>query len=282
MNNDMNLVQEEIKVGISDLRDLIEAIKSKYEFDFSHYAMASFQRRIHRALTIYELPGVDILINRLSEDENFFNQFLKEITVNTTEMFRDPSFWRSMRDEILPQLRHLERIRIWHAGCSSGEEVYSLSILMKEAGLDHKAQVYASDINADVLTSAREGKYSTRNLKLNAENYQRFGGLYKLDSYIRDTSGHYYFMDPALIENVRFITHDLVSGDVITKFDLILCRNVMIYFDKTLQDKVARLFYDSLFKKGFLVIGAKESLRWSVVAKKFDVVNDNEKIYQVR
>ena len=226
-----------------------------------------------KKLQFYDLKHV--LIN----DADFFQLFLEEITVNVTEMFRDPSFFKAFNNQVIPYLSSYQHLKIWSAGCSTGEEVYSLAILLQEAGLREKSFIYGTDVNTDVLKEARRGIYSLRKIKSYAENYQLSG----LGDSIID---HFTILyDAATIhselkQNTLFSVHNLVSDNVFNEFQLILCRNVLIYFDKTLQDKVFNLFDSSLEKLGFLILGSKENLRFSTVAPKFTQWAPKEKIWR--
>ncbi len=267
-------------IEISDLRRITELVKEQYRYDFTNYAMSSFRRRILRIMELYKFGSADLLIKRLKEDKSFFDEFISEITVNVTEMFRDPSFWRELRDNVIPNiLLNHNTISIWHAGCSSGEEVFSMAILLKEMGILHKAKIIATDIDKVILDKAKMGHYSMKNMELNEKNYIRFEGKGNFKSYFTEQNGK-AVMDKSLIDNVSFREHDLVQGVVFNKFDLILCRNVMIYFNQNLQNEVLKKHHESLFKYGYLVIGSKESLIWCEIANKFIVVNNEEKIYK--
>ncbi len=267
-------------IEISDLRRITELVKEQYKYDFTNYAMSSFRRRILRIMELYKFSSADLLIKRLKDDRSFFDEFISEITVNVTEMFRDPSFWRELRDNVIPNiLLNHNTISIWHAGCSSGEEVFSMAILLKEMGILNKAKIIATDIDKVILDKAKLGHYSMKNMELNEKNYIRFEGKASFKDYFTESNGK-AVMDKTLIENVSFREHDLVQGVVFNKFDLILCRNVMIYFNQNLQNEVLKKHHESLFKYGYLVIGSKESLIWCEIANKFIVVNNEEKVYK--
>lgn len=267
-------------IEISDLRRITETIREQYNYDFTNYAMSSFKRRILRIMELYKFSSVDLLIKRLREDRIFFEEFLAELTVNVTEMFRDPSFWRELRDHIIPNiLLNHNTINIWHAGCSSGEEVFSMAIMLKEMGILDRSKIIATDIDKVILAKAKQGVYPLKNMELNEKNYIRYQGTSSLYKYFKDENGR-AVMDKSLVENVSFREHDLVQGIVFNKFDLILCRNVMIYFNQTLQNQVLKKLHESLFKYGYLIIGSKESLIWCEIANKFIVVNNEEKIYK--
>jgi chemotaxis protein methyltransferase CheR len=267
-------------IEIAEIRKLTEVIHESFNYDFTNYAMSSFKRLIQRILELYKFTSVDQLIKKLKDEPKFFPEFISEVTVNVTEMFRDPSFWREVRDHIIPNiLLNNNTISIWHAGCSSGEEVYSMSILLKEMGILNKAKIIATDIDKSILNKATSGVTPFKNMELNEKNYIRFQGTGNLSDYYKEEKGK-AIHDKSLISNVSFREHDLVKGGVFNKFDLILCRNVMIYFNQTLQNKVLYKLHESLFKYGYLIIGSKESLIWCEIANKFIVVNNEEKIYK--
>jgi len=226
-----------------------------------------------KKLEFYDLKHV------LLNDPHFFQEFLDEITVNVTEMFRDPSFYKALNNQVIPYLSTYQHIKAWSAGCSSGEEVYSLAILLQEAGLRKKSFIYGTDINSEILKEARKGIYSLRKIKSYAENYQ-FSGL---KGSITD---HFTIMyDAATIhselkQNTLFSVHNLISDTMFNEFQLISCRNVFIYFESELQEKILELFYNSLSPLGFLCMGSKETIRSDKFKKKFKVINSRENIYQ--
>lgn len=268
------------EIEISDLRRLTEVVKEKYDYDFTNYAMSSFRRRIQRVVELYEFNSVETLIKRIKEEPKFFEEFISEITVNVTEMFRDPSFWRELRDHIIPNiLLNHQSISIWHAGCSSGEEVFSMAILLKEMGILEKSKIIATDMDKSILEKAKAGQYALKNMELNEKNYIRYQGTKTLSNYFKEDNGK-AFMDKSLVKHVSFREHDLVNGVVFNKFDLVLCRNVMIYFNQTLQNVVLKKLHESMFRYGYLAIGSKESLIWCEIANKFIVVNNEEKVYK--
>ena len=268
-------------IEINDIRILCQVVHEKYNYDFNNYAISSFKRRITRVLELFKINSMGILIEKIKNDPAFFKSFINEITVNVTEMFRDPSLWRELRDKILPNLFSThEQIKIWHAGCSSGEEVYSMAIMLKEQGWLNKVKIYATDIDESILYKAKEGKYSSKNMiDINEKNYIRFGGKEKLADYYKEENG-VVKMNPSLVENVTYRIHDLVKTGVFNKFDLIMCRNVLIYFNQQLQNDVFRMFHESLFNYSYFIIGSKETLIWSDIAGKFITVNQEEKIFK--
>jgi len=269
----------EVEIDIQDIRKLVNTVKAKYAFDFGEYALSSFKRRLVRILDLYKFKDMNELINKVNLDKVFYEKFLKEITVNTTEMFRDPSMWKKFRESVVPELAKLPSIRIWHSACSSGEEVYSMAILMKEAGLLDKCKFLASDINEDVIATARSGKYPLRNMPLHSDNYDKSGGPKKLADYYK-VNGDYAYMDLSLLHGVQFKKFDLVLGQQDTKFDVILCRNVLIYFNLPLQDKIVGGFTQVMPMGAFLVVGSKETIAWCKSATNFTAFSFEEKIYR--
>lgn len=268
------------QLTIKEIKTIIEAVHKVYNFDFSNYAFSSLQRRLNRIITLYKFKSVNDLIEKLSVDKIFFGEFLEEITVNTTEMFRDPEMWRILRQTILKKIEHKSFINIWHAGCSSGEEVFSMAILLKEMGIYDKCKLLATDINKSVIERAKSGVYAMRNMELNSENYLRAGGKSSLENYF-EVENSTAIMHSDLLSNVSFRVHNLAMDSHFAKFDIILCRNVLIYFDKDLQERVFSLFTNSLLKQGFFIIGSKESMVWSSFNSKYKLINNKEKIYQL-
>ncbi len=266
-------------IDIADLKKITELVQGKYGYDFRNYAMSSFKRRMLRILELKNLT-IESLLKKLNDQPTFIEEFLDELTVNVTEMFRDPGFWRIMRDEIIPGiLLNHKTFKIWHAGCSSGEEVLSMAILLKEMGIHQDVQLFASDLDVNILEKAKAATYPIKNMELNEKNYIRYEGKKSLKEYYKEEGGKAVF-DKELMQNVSFRKHDLVKGEIFNKFDLVLCRNVMIYFNQSLQNEVLKKFHESLFKYGYLAIGSKESLIWCDVASKFLVVNNEEKVYK--
>jgi len=260
------------------LNELIELIKKVHGFDFSAYTKASLKRRIIRIMGLKKLEFYD-LKHILVNNPHFFQEFLDEITVNVTEMFRDPYFYKAIEHQVIPYLSTYQHIKIWSAGCSSGEEVYSLAILMQQAELRKKSFIYGTDINTEILKEARKGIYSLRKIKSYAENYQLAG----IKGSITD---HFTIMYDAasihseLKQNTLFSVHNLISDTMFNEFQLITCRNVFIYFESELQEKILELFYNSLSPLGFLCMGSKETIRSDKFKKKFKVINSKENIYQ--
>ncbi len=267
-------------IDLVDLKRISELVFQKHGYDFRNYAMSSFKRRILRILELQNI-NLDTLIKRLTDQPAYIDQFLDELTVNVTEMFRDPSFWRVMHEEIIPGiLINHKQFKIWHAGCSSGEEVLSMTILLQEMGILDDVTIIATDLDPSILAKAKSASYPIKNMELNEKNFIRFHeGTSSLKSFYKEEGGKAIF-DKGLYKNVTFRKQDLVMGEVFNKFDLVLCRNVMIYFNQTLQNEVLKKFHESLFKYGYLAIGSKESLIWCEVANRFIVVNNEEKVYK--
>ncbi len=257
------------------LNDLLEI----YGYDFTEYSRASIKRRINRLLVLDKFPGFAAFRYKVRSDETYLKRVVEELTVNVTEMFRDPSFYRLLREEILPVLATHPFIRIWHAGVSTGEEVYSMAILLHEANLLHKSLLYGTDINPAVLEKAQKGFFPLAQMKLYSENYILSGGACDFSSYYTARYGQAK-INEFLKEKMIFSTHNLVSDRSFNEFQMILCRNVLIYFDKELQDKVFKLFDNSLELFGFLALGLKETMKFSPIAKKFKLLKANDKIWR--
>lgn len=257
---------------------LLEDIYRYYGYDFMQYSRASIKRRINRIMTNDRFENFSELRFALRDDPEFLQHFVEEITVNLTEMFRDPLFFRQLREDILPQLDTYPLIRIWIAGCSSGEEAYSLAILLKELNLHHKSLIYATDINPRVLEIARSGMYPLSQIKTFSENYMEAGGRQDFSSYYTANYDWAKF-NTELKQKMILSTHNLVSDSSFNSFQLIMCRNVLIYFNKDLQERVFRLFDASLENLGYLALGSKETIRFSSIQPNFAAVG-NQKIWK--
>ena len=265
----------------NDLNKIIETIKKTRGFDFSNYAKESFQRRIKRILVLYNLTDIDVLLDNIENDIDFYKKFIKEITVNTTEAFRDPTMWLYLRNVLLENFKKREKIAIWHAGCSIGLEVYSMCILLKEMGLWDRTTLTATDINSDVIEKAKSGVYDLKEYQTMYNSYIASGGNPSDFNYVVKQD-KWFQIDTDLISKCTFKEFDLVGDDAFDKFDIILCRNVIIYFDEHLQEKVFGTFYNSLNINGKLILGKTESMNWSSFARKFDSINPQERIYKLR
>lgn len=261
-----------------ELEVLINDAYEYYGFDFSGYSRASLKRRVDR---LYHLDGFgdfSEFLSRMRSDPDYFRRMVEEITVNVTEMFRDPHFYKVLRNEIIPALATKPFIRLWHAGCATGEEVFSMAILLKEAGLLHKSLIYATDISPLVLNIAKKGVFPLRMMKQYSENYMASGGAKDFSQYYTANYG-LAKLNGDLAEKMVFSQHNLVSDGSFNEFDLILCRNVLIYFDKELQQRVLELFDNSLAKLGYLAVGTKETIKYSSIQHHFKQL-DKEKIWK--
>lgn len=262
-----------------EIEILLEGIFRHYGFDFRSYAYASLRRRLWKRIRAEGLATVSGLQERVLHDRSAMERMLLDLSVNVTSMFRDPNFYRAFRAEVVPLLRTYPFIRVWHAGCSTGEEVYSMAILLKEEGLLERARVYATDINEVVLAEARAGIFPLEKMQEYTQNYLRAGGTRSFSEYYTAAYGGALF-SPALRENVVFAQHNLVTDRSFSEFNVILCRNVMIYFDRSLQNRVHELFYESLPTYGILALGSKESLKFSKYEECYEAINPREKIYR--
>ena len=260
---------------------LLEAIFLKYGYDFRNYSKAHIRRRVLSRIGLSNIETVTELLNKVLRDPGFFREFLDDLSINVTEMFRDPGFYKSFRETIVPKLKTYTFFKVWHAGCSTGEEVYSLAILLKEEGLLDRCQVYATDFNRKVLEIAKEGVYQKAEMEQYERNYQLSGGKRKLSDYYKSMYGSVMF-NKELSDRIVFADHNLVTDSVFAEVNLILCRNVLIYFEKSLQDKVLSLLCESLVPSGILCLGTKESLRFSQVEKQFESIDEKQKIFKKR
>lgn len=260
------------------LGEFLSAIKDRYGYDFSNYAQASVQRRIENFMNKNKFFSIHDLGKDLLNDETKFSVFIQEFTVNVTEMFRDPAFYKSLIENVFTRLNTYHMLRIWIAGCSTGEEVYSIAILLREAGLLERSVIYATDINPKSLLAAKEGIFSISSMKTYTENYQKAGGKNSFsDYYIAKYDSA--MIDKSLRKNIVFSAHNLAADKSFNEFQLILCRNVLIYFNQYLQNRVINLFYDSLCPFGFLGLGNKESLLFSDKKTFFTEIDRREKIF---
>jgi len=261
-----------------ELQLLLQAIYLKYGYDFRNYAKASVRRRVEHFMKKENLNSFAETQHKILYEVNFFDRLLLDLSVNVTEMFRDPNFYRSFRQNVVPFLKKQPFLKIWHAGCASGEEVYSMAILLKEEGLYNKTQIYATDMNQIILNQAKEGIYLINRLKLYTENYQKAGGKESFSDYYIAHYDH-VVMNKSLKENILFSDHNLATDGVFGEMHVIFCRNVLIYFNRDLQNRALGLFNDSLINHGILCLGSKESIRFSEHSNIFVDVDKDEKIY---
>lgn len=258
---------------------LLQAIYERYGYDFRDYARATVERRSRLFAKTAGLKSISEIIPKIMKDELFFEKLVKEFSITVTELFRDPSSYRELKLKVFPILKTYPFIKIWHAGCATGEEVYSLAILLKQEGLYEKATIYATDFNDEALEIAKNGIYSIDNMKQCTANYLSTGGSDALSDYYFAKHDSVIF-DKSLRKNVMFANHNLTTDGIFGEMHLIMCKNVLIYFNKTLQNKVLNLFSNSLIHNGYLCLGSKESILFSEVEKKFEYVDKNEKIYR--
>ncbi|MCD5994490.1 protein-glutamate O-methyltransferase CheR [Pseudomonas sp. CDFA 602] len=262
-----------------ELRLLIEAIYLKYSYDFRDYSGASVKRRVAHALRQFECATISALQERVLHDPAAFMQLLQILTIPVSEMFRDSSHFLAIRQEVVPLLRTYPSIKVWIAGCSTGEEVYSMAILLREEGLLERTIIYATDINPRSLEKAKQGIFSVEHLPTYTENYRRSGGQRDFTDYYTSAYDHAIF-DKTLCENVTFADHSLATDSVFSETQLISCRNVLIYFNKKLQDRAFGLFHESLCHRGFLALGSKETLDFSGYSHAFETMVKSERIYR--
>jgi chemotaxis protein methyltransferase CheR len=258
---------------------LLEAIYQKYHYDFKDYSRAHVRRRIMYRMRMANLKNISEMQHKILYDRTFFETLLMDLSINVTEMFRDPQFYNAIRTKVIPQLKRNSFIKVWHAGCATGEEVYSMAILLKEEGIYHKCQIYATDFNTMALERAKNAIYPIDLIKEYTVNYQKAGGL---NSFAEYYTAQYdsVILDPSLKERIVFADHNLVTDGVFGEMNIILCRNVLIYFTKKLQNRVIKLFLDSLAPSAFLCLGSKESLQFSNFAHHFSLFVEKDKIYE--
>lgn len=258
---------------------LLEAIYQKYQYDFRSYSPASLKRRLNHAKESFGCESLSQLQHVILHDPQGIQRLLPYLTVQVSEMFRDPSYFLALREKIIPHLRTYPSLKVWVAGCSAGEELYSLAILFREEGLESRTIFYATDINTEALERAQAGIYDLERLPLFTENHRKAGGKVSLSNYYTTGYGRAMF-DKTLRERAVFSDHSLVTDAIFAEMHLISCRNVLIYFNRDLQDRAVGLFKDSLVRRGFLGIGSKESLRFSAHAPAFTEFDRDDRIYQ--
>jgi chemotaxis protein methyltransferase CheR len=258
---------------------LLEGIFRHYGFDFRSYAYSSLKRRLWKRIQSEGLDTVSELQDRVLHDPSMMEKLLLDLSINVSAMYRDPTFYKSFREKVVPVLRTYPFVRVWHAGCSTGEEVYSMAILLEEEGLYDRSRIYATDINEVVLQTAKNGIYPVEKMQEYTQNYIRAGGTRSFSDYYVAKYDAAIFSS-SLTRNVVFSQHNLVTDRSFAEFNVILCRNVMIYFDRKLQDRVHSLFYDSLVQLGFLGLGSKESLKFSKYENCYEEVDGRDKIYR--
>ena len=266
-------------VSDAEVRLLMESIYLKYSYDFRDYSGASQKRRVLQALAHFECPTVPALQAALLKDPTLFMQLLQFLTIPVSEMFRDPTFFLALRQQVIPVLQTYPSLKVWIAGCSTGEEVYSLAILLREEGLLERSLIYATDINPQSLDKARKGIFSLSSIQSHATNYLKAGGRRAFSDYYTAAYDAAIF-DHSLRDNITFADHSLATDSVFSETQLILCRNVLIYFNKTLQNRALGLFHESLSHRGFLGLGSKESIEFSAYATRFEILDKPERLFR--
>lgn len=258
---------------------LINGIYSYYGYDFRNYAKSSLRRRIKKRLTEEGLENIAELIPLILHNRDVFNRFLRDMSITVTEMFRDPSMYKKLKELVFPTLSKLPYIKIWHAGCATGEEVYSMAIMLQEFGIFDKCHIYATDYNNESIEHAEKGIYPIGLLKKYSTNYLKAGGEQSLSDFYHAKYNSVIF-NKTLKNNITFAHHNLVTDHVFTEAHLIVCRNVLIYFDHKLQDRALSLFTESLNPNGFLCLGSRESLDFSNSANTYTALNRENRIFQ--
>jgi len=264
-----------------EFRLLLEAVFRKYHYDFRGYSRASLKRRLRQARERMGCATFSQVQDRVLHDATAFPELLTFLTVQVSELFRDPDYFRAVREKVVPYLRTYPSLKVWVAGCGAGEEVYSLAVLFREEGLEERTMIYGTDISSQALRRAEAGVYGLDRLALFTENHRRSGGKSSLSDYYTAAYGGAVF-DKDLRRRVVFSDHSLATDQVFAEVQFVSCRNVLIYFDRPLQDRALGLFGDSLSRQGFLGLGAKESLRFSSRADAFETFDREARIYRKR
>ena len=264
---------EDIEVDL-----FLEAVYRRYGYDFRDYARMSIDRRVRHLLAASGCDTISEMTSRVIHDSDFCSEVVHAFSITVTEMFRDPEFYKGLREKVIPFLKTYPYIKIWHAGCASGEEVYSLAILLREEGLYDRATIFATDFNDTALKQAKSGVYSIEDMRLSIDNYQKSGGIYSLSDYYHADYDS-VIMSSDLKKNITFANHNLAIDGVFSEIHLVLCRNVAIYFNKKLQERAYKLFEDSLVYGGFFCLGMKESIDFTEVRDSFTDVDSMLKIY---
>lgn len=260
---------------------LLEAVYRRWGYDFRSYSRASISRRLRDFAAESGHANISELISHIIRDQALVRDLARQFSVTVTDLFRDPQFYRALREIVLPRLRTWPRFKVWHAGCATGEEVYSLAILLTEEGLYERATMYATDFNEDALRRAREGIVHSDRIQQATRNYQATGGKRSFSDYYRARYG-VAIMDQALKTRLVFANHNLASDSVFGEMQLVVCRNVLIYFNKELKNRVLRLLAESLSHGGFLCVGTKETLEFTAVADQFQLLDAEARIYKKR
>ena len=262
-----------------EISSLLEAVFQKYGYDFRQYSQAHVRRRITNRMAMSGLADVSQMQTKILNDKLFAAHFLQDLSITVTEMFRDPRFYKSLRENVIPILKTYPFIKIWHAGCSTGEEAYSMAIIMQEEGLYERTTIYATDFNQQALNQAKEGIFSYAMIKEYTANYQLSGGLESFSNYYVSNYDN-VIMNQSLKKNIVWANHNLVTDSVFAEVHLVLCRNVLIYFDANLQNKVQKIFYNSLINGGVLCLGSKESIRFTDLYDQYSELDKKHRIFK--
>ena len=260
---------------------LLEAVYQKYGYDFREYSQAHIKRRILNRMALSGIEDITQMQTQVLNDTTFASSLLQDLSITVTEMFRDRGFYRSLREKVIPVLKTYPFIKIWHAGCSTGEEAYSMAIILQEEGLYNRTTIYATDFNQQALNHAKEGIFPNNMMKEYTANYQLSGGKESFSGYYTSNYNN-VIMNQSLKKNIVWANHNLVTDSVFAEVHMILCRNVLIYFDKNLQNKVQKLFYNSLIKGGILCLGSKESLRFTDLYDEYTELDKIQRVFKKR
>jgi chemotaxis protein methyltransferase CheR len=278
-------MKTEHAVSNEQLDLLINIVLKNYSHDFTDYGKPTMRRRVSAIMSELKIALFEDLLERVADDEGVFLRLLRGLSINVTALFREPAMFLYLRQQILPKLASYPNIRIWSAGTATGEEAYSLAILLHETGLADRAQIYATDFNPLIIKTAAQGKIPLKKMAEYTRNYQMSGGMHSLSRYYKTSQDHAWF-EKTLKDNIVFATHNLTTDGVFNEFQLILCRNVLIYFNAEGQTKKLQLFRDSLALNGYLCLGQSESLKYAPAnlqsSSCFEAVNEDLKIYQCR
>jgi chemotaxis protein methyltransferase CheR len=268
------------EIGVVDTRNVINVIWDAYGYNFKDYALTSLKYRLERIIRMYGMRDAEVLANRLYDDEKFFDVFLSELAVETTESFRDPGMWRYLMEEIISAgANKTGRYKIWVGGCESGDELYSLMILLKEADLIDKVEVFCTCLSERSIEKVKSGVFGVKKLETNEANYKRANGVGELTDYYKIDNNNPYW-DTDLIKNVNFTKTDLNFEGIPKSVNLVIFRNRMIYYNQPYQDKVLGFIHDAILPGGYLLIGAKETLEHSLYDKRFKIINQKERVYK--
>ncbi|WP_462411336.1 CheR family methyltransferase [Neobacillus sp. Marseille-QA0830] len=284
INQTINIIEERDAFELNEIQQieinlLLEGLYQMYGYDFRGYVRSSLTRRILYRMKAERLPTISSLLEKVLHEQGYVERLLNDLSIRMTEMYRDPSFFAAFRDQVVPVVRGLPEIRIWHAGCATGEEVYSMAILMLEEGLAAKTRIYATDMNEKALLAAQKGAFPLKKMQQYTKNYLKAGGKRSFSEYYT-TDHHYAYFRPDLNQNITFAQHNLVTDGSFNEFHVVLCRNVMIYFDNHLQQQVHTLIHNSLADGGFIGLGNKETILYMPKHIQYQEFNPQERIYR--